>query len=85
MILCCVQRGKLDVVADDGKQIYVTLNDGAVFGEVKPLLTWVVDPAVLVGSVSVSRKEVGSEFKKGLNKKIKISFEIELFLRYSVK
>ena len=28
------QRGKLDVVADDGRDIYVTLGDGAVFGEV---------------------------------------------------
>jgi len=32
-----IKRGKLDVVADDGKQIYVTLNDGAVFGEVSIL------------------------------------------------
>ena len=30
----CPQRGKLDVVADDGRDIYVTLGDGAVFGEV---------------------------------------------------
>ena len=29
-----IKRGKLDVVADDGRQIYVTLGDGAVFGEV---------------------------------------------------
>ena len=31
------QRGKLDVVADDGRDIYVTLGDGAVFGEVPDL------------------------------------------------
>ena len=37
-----MQRGKLDVVADDGKQIYVTLNDGAVFGEVRPVVVVVV-------------------------------------------
>jgi CRP-like cAMP-binding protein len=30
-----IKRGKLDVVADDGRQVYVTLGDGAVFGEVK--------------------------------------------------
>ena len=29
-----IQRGKLDVVADDGREIYVTLGEGAVFGEV---------------------------------------------------
>ena len=29
-----IKRGKLDVVADDGREIYVTLGDGAVFGEV---------------------------------------------------
>ncbi len=29
-----IKRGKLDVVADDGRQVYVTLGDGAVFGEV---------------------------------------------------
>ena len=29
-----IKRGKLDVVADDGKTVYVTLGDGAVFGEV---------------------------------------------------
>ena len=33
----CKQRGKLDVVADDGRTIYVTLGDGAVFGEVRYL------------------------------------------------
>ena len=32
------QRGKLDVVADDGRDIYVTLGDGAVFGEVQYLV-----------------------------------------------
>ena len=30
-----IKRGKLDVVADDGRQIFVTLADGAVFGEVE--------------------------------------------------
>ena len=30
-----IKRGKLDVVADDGREIYVTLGDGAVFGEVR--------------------------------------------------
>ena len=34
------QRGKLDVVADDGRDIYVTLGDGAVFGEVSWLLLY---------------------------------------------
>ena len=32
-----IKQGKLDVVADDGKQIFVTLGDGAVFGEVNVL------------------------------------------------
>ncbi|XP_023319465.1 cyclic nucleotide-gated cation channel subunit A isoform X2 [Eurytemora carolleeae] len=32
-----IKQGKLDVVADDGKQIFVTLGDGAVFGEVSIL------------------------------------------------
>jgi len=32
-----IKRGKLDVVADDGREIYVTLGDGAVFGEVSIL------------------------------------------------
>jgi len=32
-----IKRGKLDVVADDGRDIYVTLGDGAVFGEVSIL------------------------------------------------
>ena len=30
-----IKRGKLDVVADDGKTVFVTLQDGAVFGEVQ--------------------------------------------------
>ena len=30
-------RGKLDVVADDGTTVFVTLGDGAVFGEVSIL------------------------------------------------
>ena len=30
-----IKRGKLDVVADDGREIYVTLGGGAVFGEVR--------------------------------------------------
>jgi CRP-like cAMP-binding protein len=29
-----IKTGKLDVVADDGRQVFVTLGDGAVFGEV---------------------------------------------------
>eukprot|EP00096_Caligus_rogercresseyi_P001038 TRINITY_DN11635_c0_g1_i1.p2 TRINITY_DN11635_c0_g1~~TRINITY_DN11635_c0_g1_i1.p2 ORF type:complete len:167 (-),score=50.35 TRINITY_DN11635_c0_g1_i1:49-549(-) len=32
-----IKRGKLDVVADDGKTVFVTLGDGAVFGEVSIL------------------------------------------------
>ena len=32
-----IKRGKLDVVADDGRHIYVTLGEGAVFGEVSIL------------------------------------------------
>ena len=32
-----IKRGKLDVVADDGETVYVTLGDGAVFGEVSIL------------------------------------------------
>jgi len=32
-----IKRGKLDVVADDGTTIFVTLGDGAVFGEVSIL------------------------------------------------
>ena len=32
-----IKRGKLDVVADDGKTVFVTLADGAVFGEVSIL------------------------------------------------
>lgn len=32
-----IKRGKLDVVADDGTTVYVTLGDGAVFGEVSIL------------------------------------------------
>ena len=35
-----IKRGKLDVVADDGKTVFVTLADGAVFGEVE----WVDKP-----------------------------------------
>ena len=33
-----IKRGKLDVVADDGKTVFVTLADGAVFGEVHKIL-----------------------------------------------
>ena len=33
-----IKRGKLDVVADDGKTVFVTLADGAVFGEVQKRL-----------------------------------------------
>ena len=29
-----IKSGKLDVIAEDGRQIFVTLTDGAVFGEV---------------------------------------------------
>lgn len=32
-----VKRGKLQVVSDDGKVIFVTLSDGAVFGEISVL------------------------------------------------
>lgn len=32
-----IKRGKLDVVADDGETVFVTLADGAVFGEVSIL------------------------------------------------
>ena len=32
-----IKRGKLDVVADDGREIYVTLGEGTVFGEVSIL------------------------------------------------
>lgn len=32
-----VKRGKLSVVADDGKTVYATLGAGSVFGEVCPL------------------------------------------------
>ena len=32
-----IKRGKLDVVVDDGQEIYVTLGEGAVFGEVSIL------------------------------------------------
>jgi len=32
-----IKRGKLDVVADDGTTVFVTLGDGAVFGEVSIL------------------------------------------------
>ena len=28
-----IKRGKLDVVADDGEKVFVTLGDGVVFGE----------------------------------------------------
>jgi hypothetical protein len=34
-LLSLLHLGKLDVVADDGRQVYVTLGDGAVFGEVR--------------------------------------------------
>ena len=33
-----IKRGKLDVVADDGETVFVTLGDGAVFGEVGLLI-----------------------------------------------
>lgn len=32
-----VKRGRLDVVSEDGKKVFVTLTDGAVFGEVSTL------------------------------------------------
>ena len=32
-----IKRGKLDVVVDDGQEIYVTLGEGTVFGEVSIL------------------------------------------------
>jgi CRP-like cAMP-binding protein len=32
-----VKRGKLDVVADDGIKVFVTLGEGAVFGELSIL------------------------------------------------
>jgi hypothetical protein len=35
LLLSLLHIGKLDVVADDGRQVYVTLGDGAVFGEVR--------------------------------------------------
>ena len=37
-----IKRGKLDVVADDGTTVFVTLADGAVFGEVE----WVDTPNI---------------------------------------
>ena len=37
-----IKRGKLDVVADDGTTVFVTLADGAVFGEVQ----WVDKPII---------------------------------------
>jgi CRP-like cAMP-binding protein len=35
--LYIIKSGKLDVIAEDGVQIFQTLTDGAVFGEVKSL------------------------------------------------
>ena len=32
-----MKRGKLDVVADDGKKVFVTLGAGVVFGELSIL------------------------------------------------
>ena len=37
-----IKRGKLDVVADDGKTVFVTLADGAVFGEVSLVFSRIV-------------------------------------------
>ena len=37
-----IKRGKLDVVADDGKTVFVTLADGAVFGEVGLKLLYII-------------------------------------------
>ena len=37
-----IKRGKLDVVADDGKTVFVTLADGAVFGEVSLVFPHIV-------------------------------------------
>ena len=37
-----IKRGKLDVVADDGKTVFVTLADGAVFGEVSLVFSHIV-------------------------------------------
>ena len=37
-----IKRGKLDVVADDGKTVFVTLADGAVFGEVSLIFSHIV-------------------------------------------
>lgn len=39
-----VKRGKLSVVADDGKTIYATLGAGSVFGEVCGV--WSAEPLV---------------------------------------
>ena len=33
-----VKRGRLSVVADDGKTVYATLGAGSVFGEVREVL-----------------------------------------------
>lgn len=30
-----IKRGKLDVVADDGIKVFVTLGEGVVFGELR--------------------------------------------------
>ena len=30
-----IKRGKLDVVADDGVKVFVTLGEGVVFGELR--------------------------------------------------
>ena len=32
-----VKRGKISVVADDGKTVFVTLGEGSVFGEISIL------------------------------------------------
>ena len=32
-----IKRGKLDVVADDGLKVFVTLGEGVVFGELSIL------------------------------------------------
>jgi hypothetical protein len=64
-----IKRGKLDVVADDGKTVFVTLADGAVFGEVSIL--------------NIPGK--ASEGKSSLNPRCTVTVTVNLGLRENLK
>lgn len=67
-----VKRGKLNVVSEDGSKVFVTLSEGAVFGELSILnIAGTVSGGNIAGEGEVGNKEGGGGRRGGWMKKQK--------------